>query len=164
VVFKISPDHRRAHYQGSFVLYRDGSVAARDLKNDPQAVAALAAFKKKEGIVFLQIVDMESGQARAQVAVDTGKYSFQLRDLLATKDRLVLADTHDRVLVYGGRGRREVSSQQRVFCERANGPSLCSGLLLGHVADHREFVDLVLIGLDDQQQPEGENRQAIQRP
>ncbi len=85
----------------SFVLRWDAGQAEHDLgKRDPQVGAALSPFKKKDGIDFLQVFDLSTGQLRAQLAVDTGKKSFVTRDALATTDRLVLADNHDRVLVY----------------------------------------------------------------
>jgi WD40 repeat protein len=85
----------------SFVLRWSAERAEHELgKNDPQVNAALSQFKKKDGIEFFQIFDLPTGKLRAQVPIDTGKNSFVVRDAISAADRLVLADNHDRVLVY----------------------------------------------------------------
>jgi WD40 repeat protein len=99
--------HERPGYHvdaqaNSMVLYwqASGPSAKSIAKDDPEAAAAIARFKDKDGAIFAQVVDLNTGKVRAQVAFDTGKHSFQVVEALATNDRLVIADNQNRVLVY----------------------------------------------------------------
>ena len=107
-------EHERPGYYvdapaNSLVLrWQAGSQAAQALaKADPEAASRLASFRNKDGIEFLQVFNLETGKLRAQMAIDTGKNSFSIRDPIATGDRLVLADSQHRVLVYSLAGEQK---------------------------------------------------------
>ncbi len=104
--------HERPGYHvdfpaNSLVLYWKGnSQAAHSIaKDDPAAAAALAQFKDKEGALFVQVLDLDTGETRAQLAFDTGNHSFQVVEAIGSLDRLVAADDQNRVLVYSFDGR-----------------------------------------------------------
>jgi WD40 repeat protein len=99
--------HERPGYHvnsraNSLVLYWQASsqAAKSAAKEDPTAAAALARFKDKDSAVFVQVLDLDAGKVRSQMTFDTGKHSFQLAAAMATKDRLVVADDQNRVLIY----------------------------------------------------------------
>jgi WD40 repeat protein len=99
--------HERPGYHvdssaNSLVLYwqaNSGSAHAI-AKEDPQAAASISRFKDKEGVLLVQVFDLDTGKLRAETALDTGKHSFQIMAAIATSDRLVIADNQNRVLVY----------------------------------------------------------------
>jgi len=86
----------------SLVLYWKGSSQASHsiAKDDPAAAAALAQLKDKDGALFIQLCDLDTGRTRAQLAFDTGNHSFQVVGAVASRDRLLIADDQSRVLVY----------------------------------------------------------------
>jgi hypothetical protein len=51
--------------------------------------------------------DLDTGKLRAQTAIDTGKPFFYVVEANASRDRLVVADNQDRVLVYSLDGQQK---------------------------------------------------------
>jgi WD40 repeat protein len=106
--------HERPGYHvdagcNSLVLYwqaNSGSAHAI-AKEDPQAASAISRFKDKDGLLFVQVFDLDSGKLRAELPLDTGKHSFQIEAAIATADRLVIADDQNRVLVYSLDGQQK---------------------------------------------------------
>jgi WD40 repeat protein len=106
--------HERPGYHvdcrnNSLVLYwqANSSSAHAIAKEDPNAAGAISRFKDKDGILFVQVFDLDSGKLRAETAIDSGKHSFQMEAAVATKDRLIVADNQNRVLVYSLDGLQE---------------------------------------------------------
>ena len=99
--------HERPGYHvdapiNSLVLYWQASSQSVHsiAKDDPQAAAALSRVKDRDGTLFVQVCDLDTGKVRAELALDTGKHSFQILEAIATHDRLIVADSQGRVLVY----------------------------------------------------------------
>ncbi len=99
--------HERPRYHvdsraNSLVLYwrANGGAMHGIAKDDPQAASAISRFKDKDGILLVQIFDLDTGKMRAETTLDTGKNSFQITAAMATADRLVVEDDQNRVLVY----------------------------------------------------------------
>jgi WD40 repeat protein len=90
----------------SLLLYwQAGSKEIQSLvKQDSEAQAKLAPFNSREGINYVVVLDLDSGKQRFAVAVDTGKNSIRVADMVASADRLVVADSNNRLLVYGING------------------------------------------------------------
>jgi len=90
----------------SLVLYwQAGSKEIQSLiKQDREAESKLAVFKSREGIDYVEVVDLDTGKLRFSVAIDTGKNSIRVSEMVASSDRLVLADDNNRVLVFGSNG------------------------------------------------------------
>ncbi|HZD33482.1 MAG TPA: hypothetical protein VE779_17690, partial [Candidatus Angelobacter sp.] len=90
----------------SLLLYwQAGSKEIQSLvKQDSEAQAKLAPFKSREGIDYVEVVDLDSGKQRFAVAIDTGKNSIRVADMVASADRLVVADGNNRLLVFGTNG------------------------------------------------------------
>jgi WD40 repeat protein len=103
------PGYHVAARANSLVLYWQASgPSARSIaKDNPEAAAALNRFKDKDGTLFVQVCDLDTGKVRAQTAVDTGNHSFQIEKAIATSDRLIIADNQSRVLVYGFDGQQK---------------------------------------------------------
>jgi hypothetical protein len=59
----------------------------------------------KESAEFVQVVDLKNGAVRAQFALDTGKGSFSVREAMPAGKWVVVADNHNRVLVYSLEGK-----------------------------------------------------------
>jgi hypothetical protein len=73
-------------------------------KQDGDADAKLAPFKTRDGIDYIQVLGLDRGKQRFAVAVDTGKNSIQVSDIIASTDRLVFADRKNRLLIYAADG------------------------------------------------------------
>lgn len=83
-----------------FYWLANSQSAKSAAKEDPAAAASITRFKDKDSALFFQLFDLDSGKLRAQLALDTGKHSFQVVEATATADRLIIADNQNRVLVY----------------------------------------------------------------
>jgi len=90
----------------SLLLYwQAGSKEIQALvKQDSDAAAKLAPFKSREGIDYVEVLDLDSGKQRFAVAIDTGKNSIRVADMVASADRLVVADSNNRLLVFDANG------------------------------------------------------------
>jgi hypothetical protein len=108
----------------SLVLYwqANGGSAHAIAKEDPQAAAAISRFKDKDGILFVQVFDLDTGKLRAEMTIDTGKHSFQIAAAIATADRLVVADDQNRVLVYSfdGQSKGSIAGHSPKVCSRTD--------------------------------------------
>ena len=76
--------HERPGYHvdaraNSLVLYwlASSESAKAIAKDEPEAAAALSRVKDKDGTLFFQVFDLDTGKLRARTAVDTGKHSFR---------------------------------------------------------------------------------------
>jgi hypothetical protein len=93
--------------------------AVRDeVRKDPALARRLAALKEKQGDYFLQVVDARTGSPRGALFLETGKGSFDVEDVFAVNDWVVIADSTNRVIVY----------------------SLSTGAVKGHVFGSRATV------------------------
>ena len=106
--------HERPGYHvnssaNSLVLYWQASSGSAHAiaKEDPAAVSALSRVKDKDGILFVQVLDLDTGKLRTEMTLDTGKHSFQIMAAIATSDRLIVADNQNRVLVYSFDGQEK---------------------------------------------------------
>jgi WD40 repeat protein len=90
----------------SLVLYwQAGSKEIQSLiKQDPEAAAHLAPFKSREGIDYVEVLDLDTGKRRFAMAIDTGKNSIRVAEMVASSDRLVVADNSNRLLIFGSNG------------------------------------------------------------
>ena len=92
----------------SLMLYwQAGSKEIQSLiKQDPAAAARLARFQGREGIDYVEVIDLDSGKQRFAVAIDTGKNSIRVADMVAGSDLLVVADGNNRLLVFDSTGQQ----------------------------------------------------------
>lgn len=137
--------HERPGYHvdvrtNSLVLYWQASSGSAHAiaKDDSAAAAALSRFKDKDGILFVQVLDLDTGKLRAEMTLDTGKHSFQIVAAIATADRLVIADNQNRVLVYS------LDGEQKGIVP-GHAPEVSSGsdlLTVRTQADQLELYDL----------------------
>lgn len=89
------------------LLWPAGSKAIKSLaKEDADAAAKLKAFHDKEGIVFVQALDLETGKSLATAVLDTGKNSFAAKAASVSSSRLIVLDDQNRVFVYSFDGKR----------------------------------------------------------
>jgi hypothetical protein len=86
------------------------------VKDDPDAAAKLKAYHDKEGIVFVQVIDLENGKVQSTTALDTGKNSFRIESIKLAGSHLIIADSQNRVSVYSLEGKRLASVPGRSFC------------------------------------------------
>ena len=71
-----------------------------EVRKEPALAKRLAALKEKQGDYFLQVVDARTGAARGALFLETGKGSFDVEDVFAVNDWVVIADSSNRVIVY----------------------------------------------------------------
>ena len=86
----------------SLIFYwQAGSGEIKTLaKDDPEVAVKLAPYRNKEGIDYVEVLNLDDRKVRAKLGIDTGRNSFRVRDMTATSNRLVLADSNNRVLVF----------------------------------------------------------------
>jgi hypothetical protein len=71
-------------------------------QTDPALGRRLASKKEKEqiGDYMLQVLDAKTGEPIGKLLVETGKGSFQISNVFAARDWVVISDTENRVLLY----------------------------------------------------------------
>ena len=75
--------------------------AARDeIKNDPVLSQKLTRLKEKEGDYLVKVLNMRDGSELGKLVIETGKGSFRLRQVYASGDWVMVADTENRILLY----------------------------------------------------------------
>ncbi len=112
-----------------FLVYKSeaSDKASQEAINEiPALRAQLKSFPEKKGIALLDFVALSNGESSGKLLVDTGKHSFGLESVEAAGDYVVLADNHNRTLVYRLSSGAEVGS---VFGNRST-LSAASNLLL----------------------------------
>jgi WD40 repeat protein len=104
-----SPTYFRTPGLSTLVLFWPAlSKAVKALiKTDPEAASRLAQFKDKDGVSFVEVVDLSSGKTIAKITIDTGKESFEIEQAMASDDSLVVADNYNRALVYSFTGEQK---------------------------------------------------------
>ena len=85
------------------------------VKDDPDAAAKLKAYHDKEGIVFVQAIDLENGKVQSTTVLDTGQNSFRIESIKLAGSRLIIADRQHRVSVYSLEGKRLATVPGRSF-------------------------------------------------
>lgn len=82
-------------------LWSVTSRSAKDeIKQDPALQARAKTLREKEGDYCLRILDLKTGRTLGRLLIETGKGSFRITDILALGDRVVIADSLKRVLIY----------------------------------------------------------------
>jgi WD40 repeat protein len=104
------PEERPGNFvdSGTNSLVLDWMAGSKEIqslvKQDRDAESRLAPYKNREGIHYIEALDLDSGKQRFAMAIDTGKGSFRISDMIATPDRLVVADSNNRLLVFSSKG------------------------------------------------------------
>lgn len=80
--------------------------AKEEMKQDPEAAKLVEGIGQKDESYFVAALDARSGKALARFPIDTGKGSYDIRDILPSGDYLVFLDNSNRVLVYNLKGQR----------------------------------------------------------
>jgi hypothetical protein len=87
-----------------FHLNDDGAKDA--IRSDPELKRTVERIQVRERSYLVQVVDALTGNAVANIPVDTGEGSFRLVDGIAGANYVVLTDSENRVLVYTRDGER----------------------------------------------------------
>jgi hypothetical protein len=103
----------RQFRQGTPELYSDrnaGSLvflwgvaddeAKAEVRNNPQLQQRERELHEKQGVYYLELLELATGIVRSRVLVDTGKGSFVPTDAFFTKDRLFIRDNNERLLAF----------------------------------------------------------------
>jgi WD40 repeat protein len=78
----------------------DSEGAKQQIKEDPKLQAAAKAMKEKEGDYLFELLDLPTGKRVASLFMETGKGSFHVNDISATRKIVAAAVNDNRVLVY----------------------------------------------------------------
>ena len=83
------------------LVWKLQSKAAKNIiKGDAALSAKMAVMKDKEGDYFFQFVEPKTGKITGQFLLETGEGSFDISDVFAAGDNLIISDTTNRVLIY----------------------------------------------------------------
>ncbi len=84
----------------TFVWRLQSKAAKHIIKEDTTLSAKMGAMKDKEGDYLFQFVEPKTGKLTGQFLLETGEGSFDISDVFAAGDKLIISDTTNRVLVY----------------------------------------------------------------
>jgi WD40 repeat protein len=76
-------------------------------KQDSELASRIARYPSREGIDWMQVFDLDTGKAKGNVFIDTGKGSFSPIQVQATSNSLIVSDNKKRVLLYSMSGQIE---------------------------------------------------------
>jgi WD40 repeat protein len=75
--------------------------AARDeIKDDPALSQKLSSLKGKDGDYLVKVLNMRDGSELGKLVIETGKGSFRLEQVYATREWVMVADSENRMLLY----------------------------------------------------------------
>jgi WD40 repeat protein len=110
--------------------------AREGIRSNPQLQRQYDKFPDKKGIYYLEVLELATGKKLGQLLIDTGNFSFWIRDVTATRDYALVTDTENRVLVYS---LRTGEQQGKVF----GGPAELSPQGLASVSEDRGTLAVV---------------------
>jgi len=89
--------------QGNTMVYLwplASKAAKAQINEDSGMKQRLAAMKEKQGDYYLEVLDGRTGETSGRLLIETGKGSFRISTVFSVGDRVIVADTENRVLVY----------------------------------------------------------------
>ncbi|HEX8369723.1 MAG TPA: M48 family metalloprotease [Pyrinomonadaceae bacterium] len=90
----------RKHGTLTLAWQLQAKAAKAIIKSNPALSARLASMQEKDGDYLIQILDPKSGQATGQFLLETGEGSFDIEQVYAAGDNLVISDSANRILIY----------------------------------------------------------------
>src|SRR5262249_54854616 len=78
----------------------DSDAAKTLIKNDSKLDQLVRSMKDKDDDVLLEVLDLDTGNRLNTLIIDTGKGSFQIRDVVATRAYVAVGVTNNRTLIY----------------------------------------------------------------
>lgn len=101
---KLSSDHRLHFNARENVLViqwpLDSDEAQKVIKGDAKLEQAARSMKEKEGDSLLELLDLDTGNRFTSLLIETGKGSFQVHDVVPTRDYVALGVNNNRTLIY----------------------------------------------------------------
>lgn len=87
---------------GTFVLrWPASSQAAKDASHsDPALTAKLNQLKDRDKSYYVEVLEAETGKYIGHLLIDTGKFSFHIEDMQATRDHVAFEDNEGRARLY----------------------------------------------------------------
>jgi WD40 repeat protein len=83
------------------LLWRLSTGAASfEMKADDDLAKRAGSVRRDEANFLVEIVDGHTGKSKGGFAIDTNKGAFDIRDIFAVGNRVVISDSLNRVLVY----------------------------------------------------------------
>ena len=89
------------HPEASLLVFASGvSEKAENTSARDQIQSQFSWPDAKKSVYELQVVDLISGKKMRDIHIDSGKFSFAIRDIRATREYLDVADSENRVQLY----------------------------------------------------------------
>jgi len=83
------------------LAWRLSSKAAKNIVKANAALSAkLSSMQEKEGDYLFQIIEPNTGTIKGQFLLETGEGSFDVENVMAAGDYLLVADDENRILIY----------------------------------------------------------------
>lgn len=87
--------------QSGLVVFVSGVSEREALKGPTEQISAKFSWpNEKKSVYQIQVVNISTGKKVQDFHIDSGKFSFAIRDLQATPDFLALTDSENRVQLY----------------------------------------------------------------
>jgi hypothetical protein len=111
------------------------TASAAENQSDNEIESHFSWLNQKHSVYDIQVIDLISGKKIREIHVDSGKFSFMIRDIAVTHDYLALSDSENRVQVYSMSTGQQVGT---VF----GGPAYLSTGGLMSVVSHKGRIDV----------------------
>lgn len=130
--------------------YEDMKAEARDDADISRKLSALADEKRRMASYIIEVLDEATGKELGKLLVDTGNLSFKVLGAQTMGDRVLIADSEHRTLVYSlktgeqkaalfGRVRALSNDGRKMLLENENGKADLYDVGDLHIISHYEF-------------------------
>ncbi len=98
---RIPASFRNRNARSLVLLWRISDEEAKaQIRSTPQLQQRERELRDKVGAYYLELLDLDTGNIRARVLIDTGKGSFNFTGAFFSADRLFIRDNHERLLAF----------------------------------------------------------------
>lgn len=83
-----------------FVWDADSKATREAVKLRPDLTQKIKGLDEKRGDYYIEVADLASGVTRSYLFIETGNASFEIKDVVASGDYILLSDDNNRILIY----------------------------------------------------------------
>ncbi len=116
------------------------------IEMDPEIAKKAQAMRDKKSTLYVAIYDLQTGKRLQSLLLDTGKWSYLVREATLAGDRVVISDNRDRILIFDKQGQQ----MGRFFARSVKVSGPANTLCVNHPQGRMEFYDLTTLKKRDE--------------
>lgn len=116
------------------------------IEMDPETAKKAQAMRDKKSTLYVVIFELQTGKRLQSLLLDTGKWSYSVREATLAGDRVVISDNRDRILIFDKQGQQK----GRLFARNVRVSGSANTLCVNHPQGRMEFYDLTTLKKRDE--------------